>query len=111
MVNSRSTELDAVFHALSNPTRRAILRDIASKHKTVGEIARPYRISLAAVSKHLVVLEVAKLVSREKRGSSHVIHLNAAAMKKAVHWFRFYEQFWSDKLNSLQVLLEGEEDE
>ena len=68
-------------------------------------------MSLAAVSKHLTVLEAAKLVTREKRGSFQVIHLNAAALKKAVHWLRFYEQFWDDKLKALQVLLEGEGDE
>lgn len=111
MVNSRSAALDAVFHALSDPTRRAILRDIAGKHKTVGEIARPYRMSLAAVSKHVTVLEHAKLVWRERRGSFQVVHLNAAAMKKAVDWIRFYEQFWNDKLDALKVLLEGENDE
>ena len=111
MVNSRSTELDAVFHALSDPTRRAILRDIAGENKCVGEIARPYRMSLAAVSKHLMVLEAANLVSRERRGSFHVVRLNAPAMKKAVHWLRFYEQFWTDKLNTLKNLLEGENHE
>jgi len=111
MVNTSSAALDAVFHALADPTRRAILRDIAGKRKTVGEIARPYRMSLAAVSKHLTVLETAKLVAREKRGSFQVVHLNAATMKKAARWLQFYEQFWTDRLNTLQILLEGEEDE
>ncbi len=111
MVKSSTAQLDALFHALSDSTRRAILRDIAGKQKTVGEIAQPYQMSLAAVSKHLTVLEGVNLVVREKRGSFQVIHLNAVAMKKAAHWFRFYEQFWNDKLNALQFLLEGEENE
>lgn len=111
MVKSESAGLDAVFHALSDPTRRAILRDISVEQKTVGAIARPYQMSLAAVSKHLKVLEAAKLVSRERQGSFQVIRLNAAAMRTAIAWMRFYERFWNDKLDSLQALLEGESDE
>jgi DNA-binding transcriptional ArsR family regulator len=111
MVKSSAAKLDIVFHALSDSTRRAILRDIVGKQKTVGEIARPYQMSLAAVSKHLNVLESADLITREKRGSFQVIHLNAHAMKKAEHWLRFYENFWDDKLNALQTLLEGKENE
>jgi len=110
MVNISSERLDAVFHALSDATRRAILRDIAGREKTVGEIARPYRMSLAAVSKHLSVLERAKLIARERRGSCQVVHLNARAMKQAAGWLRFYEDFWNDRLNVLKTLLEGEHD-
>jgi len=111
MVKASTVQLDALFHALSDATRRAILRDIAGKQKTVGEVARPYRMSLAAVSKHLTVLEAANLVVRERRGSFQVVHLNATALKRAVHWLRFYEQFWNSKLDDLQSLLEGEHDE
>jgi DNA-binding transcriptional ArsR family regulator len=111
MVKSSAAQLDRVFHALSDSTRRAILRDIVGEKKTVGEIARPYQISLAAVSKHLNVLESADLIIREKRGSFQVVHLNAPAMKSAEQWLRFYERFWTDKLDALQTLLEGETNE
>jgi DNA-binding transcriptional ArsR family regulator len=111
MVKSSTAHLDIVFHALSDSTRRAILRDITGKQKTVGEIARPYKMSLAAVSKHLNVLEEADLIMREKRGSFQVIHLNAHAMKRAEQWLQFYQRFWNNKLNALQNLLEGGKDE
>ncbi len=106
MVKSSGAELDAVFHALSDSTRRSILRDIAGRQKTVGEIARPYRMSLPAVSKHLRVLEAANLVIREKQGSFHVIRLNPVPMRKVAHWVQFYERFWNEKLDALQNLFE-----
>jgi DNA-binding transcriptional ArsR family regulator len=111
MVESSAPHLDGLFHALSDATRRAILQDIAGKQMTVGEVARPYRMSLAAVSKHLRVLEAAQLVVRERRGSFQVVHLNADALQAAAHWLRFYEQFWNRKLDVLQSLLEGEDHE
>jgi DNA-binding transcriptional ArsR family regulator len=101
--------LDAVFHALSDPTRRSILRGVAERPKTVGEIARPYRVSLAAVSKHLKVLERADLIRREKRGSFQIVRLNAAPMRAAEEWIRHYERFWSRQLDALQDLLDRED--
>jgi DNA-binding transcriptional ArsR family regulator len=98
-----TTRLDSVFHALADTTRRAILRDISSREKTVGEIAEPYRMSLAAVSKHLKVLERAGLVSREKRGSFQYVRTNAGPMQEAQQWISYYEQFWSEQLNRLEA--------
>ncbi len=99
MVNSSSARLDSIFHALSDPTRRAILRDIATKEKTVGEIARPYRVSLAAVSKHLKVLETADLIARERRGNFQIVRLNAATLKPAEQWLAYYEKFWDRRFD------------
>jgi DNA-binding transcriptional ArsR family regulator len=101
--------LDAVFHALSDATRRSILRGVAARAKTVGEIARPYRVSLAAVSKHLKVLERADLIRREKRGSFQIVRLNAAPMRAAERWIRYYERFWNRQLDALQELLDRED--
>lgn len=109
MVNSSNTQLDAVFHALSDATRRSILRDITGASKTVGEIARPYRMSLAAVSKHLKVLERARLIERERRGSHQIVHLHARTLRGAAKWLQFYEEFWGDRLGNLKSLLEGGE--
>jgi DNA-binding transcriptional ArsR family regulator len=108
MVNSSpaSTRLDAVFHALSDPTRRAILRQVATRAKTVGEIADPFSMSLAAVSKHLKVLERAELIAREKQGSFQVISINARPMAHAHRWLGHYEAFWSERLDSLARSLE-----
>ncbi len=111
MVNSSVARLDSVFHALSDPTRRSILRAVASEERTVGEIAKPYRMSLAAVSKHLKVLESAELIARERRGSFQIVRLNATALKPANEWLATYETFWNRQLDALQTLLEGEEDE
>lgn len=97
--------LDSVFHALSDSTRRAILRDISAGEKTVGEIAEPYHVSLAAVSKHLKVLEKAELIHREKRGSFQFVRINARPMKQADRWLSFYEKFWSARLNALDKYL------
>ena len=111
MVKTADARLDSIFHALSDPTRRSILRRVASEEKTVGDIAKPYRVSLAAVSKHLKVLEAAELITREKRGSFQIVRLNARPMKEAERWLAYYEKFWSARLDALQNLLEGEKHE
>ena len=106
MVKSEAVQLDLIFHALSDATRRSILHGVARKEKTVGEIARPFRMSLAAVSKHLKVLERAKLIERRKEGSFQIVKLNAEALERAEHWISYYEQFWSRRLDALQELIE-----
>lgn len=93
--------LDAVFHALSDPTRRAMLRRLAAEDLSVGDLAAPYRMSLAAASKHIRTLERARLVRRTVRGRTHVCRLDTAALERAHAWFRFYEQFWTDRLDAL----------
>ena len=107
MVESNAAQLDSIFHALSDATRRAILRDIAGVEKTVSEIAKPYSVSLAAVSKHLKVLEAAELIQREKRGSYQMVRLNAKTLRSAEQWLTYYEKFWSTQLDRLQSHLEG----
>jgi len=109
MVESSVAELDFVFHALSDATRRAILRDVALEAKTVGEIAEPYDMSLAAVSKHLQVLERAELIWREKKGNYRMVRLNADALRGAQAWLSYYENFWTGQLNALQSYLEAAE--
>ncbi len=108
MVNSgraRASPLDAVFHALSDSTRRAILRDVALREKTVGQIAQPYSVSLAAVSKHLKVLEKARLIQRQKRGSFQFVRINAAPMRAAERWLSYYEKFWNQQLDTFTEFL------
>jgi DNA-binding transcriptional ArsR family regulator len=110
MVNS-ARQLNSVFHALSDSTRRSILRDIAKGEKTVGQIAKPYDMSLAAVSKHLKVLDNARLIEREKQGSFQVVRLHATAMKPAQAWLAYYEKFWNRQLDALQELLVQEDEQ
>ena len=96
-------QLDRVFHALADPTRRAILRIVAEDARTVGDLARPVRMSLAAVSKHVKVLEGADLVAREKRGSFQFVRTNARPMRQAQQWLSYYEKFWGDRLDRLDA--------
>ena len=107
MVESFNTDLDSVFHALSDATRRGILSDVMLGEKTVGEIAAPYAMSLAAVSKHLDVLERAHLVERERRGSKRMVKLKAEPMRAAQQWLAYYENFWQGRLDALQTQLEA----
>lgn len=109
MVKSHRYDLDLVFHALADPTRRGILRDLTRRERTVSELARPYRMSLVGVSKHLKVLERARLIERRKDGSFHFMRLNPAALRSADEWLRHYERFWNDRLDALTHLLEQEE--
>lgn len=77
----------------------------------MGEVARPYRMSLAAVSKHLNVLESAELIARERRGNFQIVRLNAKNLRPAEEWLAYYETFWNRQLDALQSYLEGEEHE
>ncbi len=109
MVELSVASWDSVFHALSDATRRAILRDVSREARTVGQIAEPYNMSLAAVSKHLQVLERAELVRREKQGNFRMVRLNADTLRAAQEWLAYYETFWTGQLNALQNYLETAE--
>ena len=98
-------KLDRVFYALSDSTRRTILHRIARGECSVTEIAKPFDLSFAAVSKHLKVLESAELIDRRKQGSFQMISLNALKLRSVVEWLSFYEQFWSTRLSALKTLL------
>jgi DNA-binding transcriptional ArsR family regulator len=110
MAISEAPALDSIFHALSDSTRRSILRSVAAGEQSVTEIARPYPMSLAAVSKHLKVLEKARLIRRERRGSFQIVRINAMPMMEAKQWLTYYERFWNERLDALESLLEEEED-
>ena len=96
--------LDLVFHALADQTRRAMLQRLAQSACTVGELARPFAMSLAAASKHLRVLETAGLVLRRVEGRQHFCSLDAAALRTAQDWLRFYEQYWTESFDALERL-------
>jgi DNA-binding transcriptional ArsR family regulator len=109
MVELRSAPLDAVFHALADPTRRAMLRGLARREQSVSELAAPFRMSLAAASKHVRTLERAGLVRRRVLGRTHLCRLDAEPLGKADAWLRFYERFWSGRLDALERELKGDE--
>lgn len=108
MVEDHAAPLDAVFHALGDATRRRMLRDLAGGERTVGELAAPFAISLAAASKHVKALESAGLIRREIRGRRHHCRLEPARLADAHRWLAFYERFWSDRLDVLEGLLRAE---
>ena len=99
------SHLDAAFTALGDPTRRAILRRLRKEPATVGDIAAPFDVSLNAISKHLKVLERARLVTRKRVGREHVLSLNAAAMQAPARWLADYQQFWEKSLDRMADVL------
>ena len=105
MVEEKTHELDAVFHALGDATRRRMLRRLAGGEQTVGQLAEPFAMSLAAASKHIKVLEGAGLIRREVRGRTHICHLEAGPLGTADAWLRHYEAFWNTRLDRLEALL------
>jgi len=109
MVDKHSKRLDAVFHALSDPTRRAMLRRLAEHQHSVGELAAPFAMSLAAASKHIKVLEQAGLVQRDVLGRTHRCRLDARPLHGGMEWMRHYEQFWNARLDALAAVLGAED--
>ncbi len=105
MVESEAPQLDSVFHALGDATRRHMLRDLAAGERTVGQLAAPFAISLAAASKHIKALEQAGLLRREVRGRTHICRLEPAPLASAQQWLRFYDRFWTGRLDALERLL------
>ncbi len=105
MVEHQNTQLNSVFQALGDPTRRQMLYALAAGERTVGDLAEPFSISLAAASKHIKTLERAGLVRREIRGRVHVCHLEPGPLASAHEWLGFYERFWTDRLDVLDRLL------
>ncbi len=104
-----SPDLDAIFHALSDATRRAMLRQLGQGEATVGDLAAPYPMSLAAASKHIRVLEDAGLIRRTIRGRSHLCRLEAMPMHAGQEWIRHFEHFWTERLDALEAILNEED--
>jgi DNA-binding transcriptional ArsR family regulator len=101
-------DLDAVFHALSSAPRRELLGALSVGERTVGDLAAPFAMSVAAVSKHLKVLEGAGLVEREPAGRTTVCRLRAEPLADARAWVDRYERFWAQRIDALKQLLEDE---
>ncbi len=105
MVEYDSHTLDTIFHALGDATRRAMLGELAVGERTVGELAQPFAMSLAAASKHIKVLESAGLVRREVRGRTHLCSLDPVPLMSADQWLGVYRRFWAGRLDTLEQLL------
>lgn len=105
---SAEERLDAVFHALSNRTRRQLIADLAKRPARVNELARPYDMSVNAISKHLFVLERAGLLERRQEGSTQSCALTPFALSSASEWIERYRQYWTDQLDGLASFVEGQ---
>lgn len=107
MVNY-ALSLDSIFGSLADPTRRDILQRLQLGELNVSEIAEPYDMSLPAISKHLKILEQARLICKRRKGKERIVELEPVAMEQAAEYFRQYEQLWHERLDRLdQFLKEG----
>ncbi len=109
MVNGQrghSAEISNLFHALSDPTRRKILETLVKKSLSVSEIAKPYKMSLVAVSKHIKVLERAKLIRRQKIGREYIIKLHPMPFKTGYKYLELFKKDWSRNLDALEKFAE-----
>ena len=110
MVKYEEAELDAVFAALADPTRRAVLGELDGGSLAVSELAATHDMSLPGFMKHLRVLEDAGLIGRSKEGRVVSCVLSAKPMQKAAGWLAHYEKFWNEKLDSLARYLYQQEE-
>lgn len=101
-------QLDSVFASLADPTRRDILRRVSQRQLSVGEIALPYDLTFAAISKHLKVLERARLIVKRRRGKEQIVHLAPQTLKAADDYLEFYRDFWEQRLDALEDYLRKE---
>lgn len=97
--------LDTVFSSLADPTRRDILQRVSREELSVGEIAAPYDLTFAAVSKHLKVLERAKLIMKRRKGKEQMVHLTPQALANADDYLSQYRRMWEDRFNNLENYL------
>ena len=98
--------LNSTFGSLSDPTRRDILERVATEQLSVGDIAAPYDLSLAAVSKHLKILERAKLIIKHRRGKQYIVELSPYALRDATDYLEWYRRTWEHRLDRLEQLLD-----
>ncbi len=99
-------ELSAVFNALADPTRRALLARLTEGDLPVGELAKPFRMSQPAISRHLRVLEQAGLISRSRRATARLSHVEGERLRDAADWLARYQAFWNERHDRLDALLE-----
>jgi DNA-binding transcriptional ArsR family regulator len=105
MVKHVEPTLDATFGALADPTRRRILQRLAAGDASVGEVVALFDVSAPAISRHLRVLEDSGLVSRQKQGRVHRLHIEREAMNEALGWIAHWGRFWETRFDALEELL------
>ena len=101
----QTDQLSAVFGALADPTRRAILAQLADGDLTVGQLGAPFAVTQPAISRHLKVLEAAGLISRTRRATARLSHLEAEPLRDATAWLARYQAYWDESHERLEALL------
>jgi DNA-binding transcriptional ArsR family regulator len=104
-------QLSAVFGALADPIRRAILARLADGDATVTELSAPFTVSQPAISRHLRVLEQAGLISRHRRATARLSHLEAEPLREATEWLAGYREYWDESYDRLDALLAALQDD
>ena len=102
---SRSARLDAVFAALADPTRRAIIERLSRSEARVTDIAEPFHMSLNAVSKHIRVLEASGVVERYRKGRDHILSINTRSLDEVDGWIERTRRYWEERLDAMERLL------
>jgi len=102
---SRTARLDAVFAALADPTRRAIIERLSRREARVTEVAEPFQMSLNAVSKHIRVLEASGVVERHRKGRDHILSINTRSLDEVDVWIGLMRRYWEERLDAMERLL------
>ena len=110
-MQTRGEQLNKVFSALADPTRRQILLQVRSRDKSVNDIASEFQMSLPAISRHLKVLQRAGLISRKKEGQKRLCHAEPSIIQDAAAWLDFYQEFWSTRLENLKDFIEKDNED
>lgn len=100
-------QLDSLFGSLADPTRRDILKRVAKKELSVSEVAKPYDLSLAAISKHLKILQKARLINKRRQGKRQYVRLSPIAFKNAEEYLQYYQNLWENRFDSLEEYLKS----
>lgn len=106
MVKDQNKEITLIFHALSDPTRRQILERLQKGRLTITEIKIPFKMSLVAVSKHLKVLERAKLIRRQKMGREYLIGIHPQPLRDAYKYIELFKRDWARHLDAIEKFVE-----
>lgn len=103
-----SLDLDLVFGSLADPTRRDIFKRVSRKEQTVSEVAKHYKMSLAAISKHLKIMERARLIQKRQHGRQQLINATPATLKTVQDYVAQYEKLWNKRFDALETYLKKE---
>ncbi|MGI9506364.1 MAG: ArsR/SmtB family transcription factor [Geminicoccaceae bacterium] len=105
------TEPQAAFRALADPSRRAILMHLSERDMSIGDVAEHFSMTRAAIKKHLTVLEEGRLISVHTQGRERINRLEPAGLKPIAGWIAYFEQFWDERLKSLENAIDTHEEE